>query len=215
MKKALAVSALVLVVIAGLGWLFREPLLQFLYDSVTSDMFVDADRDAFDPGPVIGSHFPGVIATYQGREIRLLDEFAGANGTVLTATRSAQWCPFCMRQMVQLQEHKADFDAAGIAIVAITYDEPELQQAFVRKWGIEYPILHDVNTLTFRTLGILNENYQPGDTAYGIPHPGMIVIDPAGRVVGKLFIEDYSVRVGAAAALDYARQVLGLAAPAG
>jgi hypothetical protein len=38
----------------------------------------------------------------------------------------------------------------------------------------------------------------------------MIVIDPQGVVAGKLFLEDYSVRVDAAAALAFSRQVLGI-----
>ncbi len=52
------------------------------------------------------------------------------------------------------------------------------------KWGITYPLLHDVETLTFKTLGILNAEQQPGDRGYGIPYPGMIVIAPDGAVVG-------------------------------
>ena len=199
-----------LVVLLLIAYPFRESIREALYDAITQDMFVDRDNDAFDPGPVIGSDFPGVRATWRGREIKLLGEFAGPNGMVFLATRSADWCPYCMKQMIQLQEYKAQFDAAGIGIVAITYDAPDLQQAFVDKWGIEYPLLHDMETLSFRTLGILNEKYQPGDNAYGIPHPGMIVIDPQGRVAGKLFVEDYSLRVSAAASLVYAREVLAV-----
>ena len=67
-----------------------------------------------------------------------------------------------------------------------------------------------MNTLTYKTLGILNEEHQPGETAYGIPHPGMIVIDTDGVVVGKLFLESYSQRVDALSSLAYAREKLGL-----
>ncbi len=210
MKKlltALAVLALIVLVV----FLFREPLREALYDSVTADMFVAEDTDAFDPGPAIGSRFPGVNATWQGREIRLLEEFAGPKGTVFLATRSADWCPYCMKQMIQLQAHLGAYRDAGIGVVAMTYDDPDLQAQFVSKHGIEYPLLHDVETLSFRTLGILNEDYQAGDTAYGIPHPGMIVIGRDGLVVGKLFLEAYSVRVDAVSALAYAKRALGLA----
>jgi peroxiredoxin len=208
-KKRLLFAG-ILVLVAAAVFLLREPLRHALYDVVTADMFVTADRDSFDPGPVIGSHFPGVNATYQGREIRLLQEFAGPNGTVFLATRSADWCPYCMKQMIQLQAHLDNYREAGIGVVAMTYDDPALQAQFVAKWGIEYPLLHDVQTLSFRTLGILNEAYQPGDTAYGIPHPGMVVIDPDGLVVGKLFLESYSVRVDALSALDFAKTALGI-----
>ncbi|RLQ21883.1 hypothetical protein DWB85_09855 [Seongchinamella sediminis] len=207
MKKFL-VFLCVIALFAMAVLVFRAPLKQLAYDTVTSDMFVRVDNDAFDPGPVIGSNFPGVTATWQGREVRLLGEFAGSRGTVFVATRSTDWCPYCMKQLIQLQQHKAAYDQAGIGIVAMTYDDPALQQAFIDQWGIEYPILHDVDTLSFRTLGILNKSYQPGDDAYGIPYPGTIVINPDGVVVGKLFLEAYSLRVDALSALDYALTAL-------
>jgi peroxiredoxin len=113
-----------------------------------------------------------------------------------------------MHQMIQLQEYKTAFDEAGIGMIGITYDTPKLQQAFVDKHGLTIPLLSDIDALTFKTLGILNEQYQPGEMQYGIPHPGMIVIDPDGIVVGKLFLEAYSSRVDSAAALAFARDVL-------
>ncbi|TDG14738.1 redoxin domain-containing protein [Seongchinamella unica] len=209
--KKLLIFLSVMALLAVAIYVFRAPLKEMAYDEVTRDMFVVVDNDAFDPGPAIGSNFPGVTATWQGRQVRLLDEFAGDRGTVFVATRSADWCPYCMKQMIQLQEHKAAYDEAGIGIVAMTYDEPVLQQAFIDKWGIEYPVLHDVDTLSFKTLGILNKSYQPGDDAYGIPYPGTIIVNPEGVVVGKLFLEAYSVRVDALSALDYALEALGLA----
>jgi len=210
MKKALFIVLLLVLAAAVLLLLFREPAKQAAYDALTRDMFVTADKDDFDPGPQLGSTFPGVNATWQGRPVRGLQEFAGPGGTMLVATRSADWCPYCMKQMIELQQHKAAYDEAGIGVVAITYDAPALQQAFIDKWDIQYPILHDVDALSFKTLGILNESYQPGDDAYGIPHPGAIVIDPRGKVVGKLFLEAYSVRVDALSALAFARDALGL-----
>lgn len=211
MKRILIIASVALLTAVALIYPFRGEFMEATYDKLTENMFVPADTDSFDPGPALGSLFPGVRATWQGRELNLLNEFAGPNGTIFIATRSAEWCPYCMKQMIQLQEHKSGFDDAGIGMVAMTYDAPELQQAFVESHGIDYPLLHDVETLSFTTLGILNENYAPGDTAYGIPHPGMIVIDSKGVVVGKLFLEAYSVRVDSAAALAFAKQVLGLA----
>jgi peroxiredoxin len=210
MRKALVIVVAVLLVGGALAYLLREPLKQAAYDKLTDNMFVTQDKDSFDPGPALGSRFPGLRATYQGRDITLLEPFAGPNGTVFITSRSLDWCPFCMRQMVQLQEHKTGFDAAGIGLVAITYDDPLLQQQFIDKFGITIPILSDRNGLSFKTLGILNENYRRGDPQYGIPHPGMIVITPGGEVAGKLFVEAYSSRVDSAAALAFAKDRLGL-----
>lgn len=210
MKKILSIILSVLVLAAALAYFFREPLKEAAYARLTADMFVAEDSDDFDPGPALGSRFPGLRARWQGREVTLIEEFAGENGTVFIASRSLDWCPYCMRQMIQLQAHQAEFAAAGIGMVAITYDDPQLQQAFIDRFGITIPVLSDIEALSFKTLGILNRQYQPGDPRYGIPHPGMIVINPAGEVVGKLFLEAYSSRVDSAAALAFARTVLGI-----
>lgn len=208
MHRTLIVLAVVLGLALALLYKNQDKVRQAAYDRVTENMFVPADTDDFDPGPAIGSHFPGVHARYRDRVVRQLTDFAGPAGTVLVASRSMSWCPYCMKQMIQLQEYKADFDAAGIALVGITYDAPEVLQAFADERGITIPLLSDIDALSFRTLGILNADYQPGDDHYGIPYPGMIVIDTGGVVVGKLFIEAYSSRVDSRAALSYARQLL-------
>jgi len=212
MQRTLIVLAVVLGLALALLYTNQDKVKQAAYDKVTENMFVPADIDNFDPGPAVGSHFPGVHASYQGQVVRQLTDFAGPRGTVLVASRSLSWCPFCMKQMIQLQEHKAEFDAAGIALVAITYDAPDVQQAFANERDITIPLLSDIDAMSFKTLGILNAGYQPGDDHYGIPYPGMIIIDTGGVVVGKLFVEAYSKRVDSQAALSYARQALDVSA---
>lgn len=211
MKRILVMAAVALATATALIYIFRVDIKESAFNKLTENMFVPADNDSFDPGPALGSTFPGVRALYQGREINLLNPFAGTNGIAFVASRSLDWCPYCMKQLVQLQQYKADFDAAGISLVAITYDTPDLQQQFIDKFGITIPVLSDINALTFKTLGLLNTDYVPGDPQYGIPYPGMIVIDTQGQVVGKLFLEAYSVRVDSPAALAFASEALGLA----
>ncbi len=210
MKRTLGIVLGLLLVVGALLFLCRDPLRQLLYDRLTRDMFVNEDRDDFDPGPVTGSSFPGLRARYQKREVSLLQPFAGPRGVAFIALRSVDWCPYCMRQLLQLQSFKPQFDAAGIALVAMTYDDPALQQRFIDRHGITIPLLSDVDGLSFKTLGILNPSYAPGDFQYGIPYPGMIVVDPRGTVVGKQFLEAYSSRVDAEAALAFARTALDI-----
>ena len=214
-----AVKNFLIIVIVALAcavavlYQFREPLKESAYARLTADMFVTEDSDDFDPGPALGSSFPGLHAQYRGRRVSLLDDFRGRNGTVVVASRSLDWCPYCRRQMVQLQAHRSAFDRAGIGLLAITYDSPLALQAFAEQFAITIPLLSDIDALSFKTLGILNDQYQPGDGEYGIPHPGMIVVDRNGLVVGKLFIEAYSSRVDAASALAFARERLGVDDP--
>ena len=209
MKKLLLIglSALALLIVTVV--VLREPLKDVGYEAITRDMFVDADTDGFDPGPALGSRFPGVTALYKGERVSLIEPFAGPRGTVFMASRSFDWCPYCMAQMLQLNKAAADFAAAGIGLVAITYDSPGAQAAFAEEHDIVIPMLSDIDALSFKTLGILNAQYQPGEHHYGIPYPGSIVVDPEGIVVGKVFLEAYSARVSADKVLEYAEAVLG------
>ena len=110
---------------------------------------------------------------------------------------------------MQLQEQIDTFREAGLGVVAMTYDAPALQQAFVSRHGITYPMLSDVDATSVRALGILNTDYQPGDSAYGIPYPGVFVVDRDGVIRAKVFVEAYSTRVDAEGVLRLARDTLG------
>ena len=115
-----------------------------------------------------------------------------------------------MKQFVQLQENLDSFEQAGIAVVAITYDTPELQQVFVDAQGINYPFLSDIDATSVKALDILNSDYAPGEGNYGIPYPGVFVVNTEGVIVGKIFVEGYSTRVDAAGVLAYAKEVLAI-----
>jgi peroxiredoxin len=177
-------------------------------DAKTANMFVTADDDGFDPGLPIGAAFPDIEALYRGEPITSLDGLVGVRGTVLIANRSVDWCPYCRRQIAELQEHADAFESAGLAVVILTYDTPELQQAFIDAGSITFPFISDVDTASMRALGILNEQYAPGDPAYGIPYPGVFVIDPEQNIAGKIFIESYRERIDGRSLLGYALEVL-------
>ncbi len=113
-----------------------------------------------------------------------------------------------MAQFVQLQKNLEEFQQAGIAVVALTYDAPHLQQAFIDKNHIDYPFLSDIDAYTVKALGILNDKYQPGDDSYGIPYPGIIIVNPDMKIVGKIFVDGYEKRVDALAVLARAKELL-------
>ncbi|MFT6051283.1 MAG: peroxiredoxin [Halioglobus sp.] len=113
-----------------------------------------------------------------------------------------------MAQFVQLQKHHKDFLEAGISVVALTYDSPDLQQAFVTKNSIAYPFLSDIDAQTVKALGILNDTKSEGSASYGIPYPGIFVVNAKLEIVGKIFIQGYQQRVDAEAVLAYAKSLL-------
>lgn len=113
-----------------------------------------------------------------------------------------------MAQFVQLQSHLQAFQNAGIGVVALTYDEPALQQAFVDENDIGYAFISDVDAYTVKALDILNEKNKPGDGAYGIPHPGIFIVSRDLKIVGKIFVHGYKTRVSAKSVLARAKELL-------
>jgi len=109
-----------------------------------------------------------------------------------------------------MQERIEGYRRAGLGVVAITYDTPALQQAFIDKAGIEYPLLSDIDAQSFIALGILNQDYEPGDSAYGIPYPGVLVLDPAQTVRARIFVAGYETRVSADQVLATAVDALAI-----
>jgi len=95
---------------------------------------------------------------------------------------------------VQLTELTDQFEALGINIAAMTYDPVELLKTVEEDQGIEFPLLHDENVKHVNALGIRNLDYEPGQRAYGIPYPGIFLLDENGVIRYKFAEEDYRLR---------------------
>lgn len=174
----------------------------------TRNMFVASDTDQFDPGPDIGSHFPGVHALYQGHPINLLQPLAGPQGLVLAVLGSPAISPFCLRQLQQLNALQRQYEQAGIGLAAITHVSSLEAEALAEQYDITLPLLLDQQTLSFRTLGLLDTQTPTDSVQYGRAYPGFIVIDPKGIVVARLFLSNPHQRVDGKAALAVAQKAL-------
>jgi len=82
--------------------------------------------------------------------------------------------------------------------VAISYDSVGSLKNFAGRQHITYPLLSDPESTIIRAYDILNETVKPGAAAFGIPYPGVYVVDVQGKVVAKYFEEDYKERVSTA-----------------
>ena len=210
MKTSKLIGLAITLVVAGLVSYNYKFLKRYYYLYFkTDEMFVMADRDSFDKGPSVGEQIPAINALGNNEVITSLNQYLGNRGMVLVINRSLEWCPYCMRQTIELQKLKKSFDVQGISIVMMTYDTPELQKTFIDRHGIEYPVLSDIDAESFKNLGVLREEYGPDHKHYGLPYPGMLVISPDGVIKGKLFIEAYSSRVDSKEVLKLAEDWLG------
>jgi peroxiredoxin len=118
-----------------------------------------------------------------------------------------------MTQLVELQRHVAELEAASVRVYAITYDPQDELRRFAEKHGITYQLLADQGSEVIRRFGILNTLIDPADpmrhpvtgqSFYGIPFPGTYIADEHGVVVEKSFFAHYEKRVSAGTILDRA-----------
>jgi hypothetical protein len=71
-------------------------------------------------------------------------------------------------------------------------------KSFADRQHVTYPLLSDLDSKIIRAYGILNETTKPGTLTYGIPYPGVYVVNAQGKVVSKYFEDDYKDRVSTA-----------------
>jgi hypothetical protein len=98
---------------------------------------------------------------------------------------------------VQLQEKMSAFDALGISVLAISYDEPDALKDFQDAYDITYTLLSDPDSKVIRDYGILNTLIAEDDHPwFGIPFPGTYVTDSQGTITHKFFENNLVLRVG-------------------
>jgi hypothetical protein len=106
---------------------------------------------------------------------------------------------------VELESVAADLERDHVALVAISYDPVEALGDFAAKHGITYPLLSDVGSHVIRALGLLNEGARDN---YGIPYPGVFVLDQDGIVVEKRFFASHRERESGVGLIEAALNIV-------
>src|SRR6266852_6167115 len=141
----------------------------------------------------VGQKAPAFSARDQfGRE-QTLDTLKGPKGTVLLFYRSADWCPYCKGQLIQLQAAKERFEKQGIKLAGISYDSVEILKYFSDRRKIDFPLLSDPDSKIIRMYQVLNSE-AIGPNA-GMARPGYFFLDPEGMIREKFFEAKYRERL--------------------
>jgi peroxiredoxin len=167
-------------------------------------------------GPQVGQTVPDFSLTDQNGKVWTRASIMGAKGVVLVFYRSADWCPYCKTELVDLQSRVDALRAQGLGVAAISYDPVPTLAEFAARRHITLPLLSDAGSATIKAFGILNplpemafgpdkddpdvvaelQKYvaggRPSPTWAGIAFPGTFVLDTKGRVLSRFF-EDYYV----------------------
>ena len=94
---------------------------------------------------------------------------------------------------------------------AISYDAVDVLATFAAKHDITYALLSDEGSKVIRALGLFNENVFEHHAAYGVPkrdqcwgvpYPGVFLLDEHGYVLQKRFQQSYRERETGVAVLE-------------
>jgi len=148
-----------------------------------------------DLGPPIGTKAPdiGTRLDQTGKPHQLPD-LMGQNGLVLFFFRSAGWCPFCQAQLVDINGGVAEIEKRGYRVAGLSYDSPEVLEAFTVKRNLAYTLLSDPKSEAIDSYHLRDPQYPPGSRAYGVPRPIIFVLDPKELIKAKLYGETFKIR---------------------
>ena len=146
-------------------------------------------------GPTLGEQAPKISVLNTQEHAVNIKELSGEQGLIILFFRSADWCPFCKKHLIELNNHAEQFTKLGYGLAAISYDNPDILKTFAEQKNISYPLLSDQKVQTMLAYSIVNNEYTADSDHYGIPYPGVVVIDNKGNVIHKHFFKGYKKRV--------------------
>jgi len=146
-------------------------------------------------GPRIGAKIPdmGTPSDQTGKQ-RSLSSLMGEKGLVLFFVRSADWCPYCQAQMMDLSTANVAIERRGYKVAGISYDTPEILSTFIERRKIAYTLLSDPKSEIIDRYELRDPQYRPGSRAYGVPRPIILIVDRTGIIKAKLYEETYQKR---------------------
>lgn len=163
--------------------------------SVMGLFFVSA-KDGLAKGSVkVGDTIPHELNLKDSSgKLRSFSDLRGKKGLVLVFVRSAEWCPFCQKQLIDMNKNENKFNDAGYSVVSVSYDPVDKLQKFSRKNNTKITLLSDPASDSIRAFGILNKANAKGTFSYGIPHPGVYIVSKDKKVQAKFFKAGYQDR---------------------
>jgi peroxiredoxin len=146
-------------------------------------------------GPPIGAKLADIgTPPDQSGKPRALSSLMGEKGLVLFFFRSADWCPYCQAQMIDLNTAVAALEQRGYKMAGISYDSPQILSTFIERRGLKYTLLSDPKSEIIDRYNLRDSQYKEGSRAFGVPRPIIFILDKNGTIRTKLYEETYQKR---------------------
>lgn len=148
----------------------------------------------------IGDRIPEILGVDQnGNEIKASD-YKGRKIVLYSYPKANT--PGCTAEACSLQQHKADLEAAGYAVIGISKDKTEAQKKFADKFSLDFPLVADTDTTVLQQLGAWGEKVTCGRKSVGIIRTTYLVNEDG--IIEKIFLpKEIKTKIHAKQILDF------------
>ncbi len=130
--------------------------------------------------PQVGQSAPTFQATASTGPVAL-DDFRGKQSVVLYFYPKAD-TPGCTKESCAFRDLSRDFMTRNVAVLGVSADDVEAQQAFDQKYHLGFPLIADTDRKVINAYGVWGERVRPdGTTVQGIRR-WTFLIDKSGTV---------------------------------
>lgn len=168
-------------------------------------------------GLFIGSKAPDFRATDQhGQAIRLKDQLK--KGKVVLVFYRGYWCPFCNRELGQLQDSLQLIRDKGAEVIAVSPEKSEWRDSTIGRTKASFPVISDEGLKIMKAYQVefeMEENLVTryrnanidilkinGSNGAYLPVPAVYIIDGESTVTYRFFHTDYRKRPSVKELLD-------------
>ena len=133
-------------------------------------------------------------------------------GKVVLVFYRGQWCPYCNKELKNLEDSLSLITSKGATVLAITPEQPAYVEKTIEKTKATYSILTDdklkimkaydvafsldASTVEkYKTYGI-DFSTANGSNGDNLPVPAVYIIDTNGNIIYRYFNADYTKRPG-------------------
>ena len=140
-------------------------------------------------------------------------------GNVVLIFYRGQWCPYCNKQLKQLEDSIGFIKAKGATVLAITPEVPENISKTIAKTNASYSVLYDEGLkimnaykVAFQVEAKTVEKYKGygidflkanGSNGANLPVPAVYIISKKGKIIYRFFEVDYTKRPSVKTILDH------------
>lgn len=142
------------------------------------------------------------------------------NGSVVLVFYRGEWCPYCNKYLMELEQSLSNIASKGATVVAVTPEQPEFIDKSVEKTKASFPILHDEGLKIMRAYDVAYKLDEKAIKKYqrirvdlnvingevnreNLPVPAVYVINKKGIITYRFFDPDYTNRAPITTIMKY------------